>query len=639
MICAWDESGCFKLFQSLESVLVHSLIQETCDRLITFDNGLGPQKLKEYIKCWDRFSALSQRLPVAFQQLDKAAQQLKPRLQLQIERSHNQESAVRNLMLRLWDQYVFGSIGDSLQDIAILILSAERSGLIVDSFLILALRDSLVCLDKYNHMIHDLRNSVKQDSEKILRLKCYMNRFASIYIQELEAFYTAWALANRSEKSRLQYIKWALQKFNSEQSIAELYMGPNVETLRDKVSETCVKVLIEPFAEDMLVECPQYIRSNVIENENMKMLFAFLNIAGHPYIDSFFKYWKEHILSSSFDFREQAISTASNECEQQVEKLIESYNHFHSIINQSLFNDQRAKTILDRTFKAIINGNESRNASEMIEPQFSKLLAMYCDLLLMGGSRKLVSREVSERLDRSLLIIKFVKDLDTFIKFHKLYLTKRLLLKKTASIEVEEQFVQNLEKITDMPYESINKIKRMFKDLRFSENLQEQFKSSILAAHKEEKMENSFNNNNNIESVQKLPSSINKIRDLDSLDIKILNQDAWPRANEKNALGKSLTHLYPIESSYEIFYNEQFAGRKLEWCHHLSHGILTFTTANGKFDLVVSAAQHAILSAFNSNPDGVKNLADLELESSLSSCELRKTLWVSTTRSRPELLI
>ena len=88
---------------------------------------------------------------------------------------------------------------------------------------------------------------------------------------------------------------------------------------------------------------------------------------------------------------------------------------------------------------------------------------------------------------------------------------------------------------------------------------------------------------------------------------------------------------------YESFYKDQYEGRELEWCHHLSSGILNFKNNSGnKYDLEVTGAQLSILCAFNDQPYSFKTLNELRLLSNLSANELRRTIWVSSRERERE---
>ena len=100
-----------------------------------------------------------------------------------------------------------------------------------------------------------------------------------------------------------------------------------------------------------------------------------------------------------------------------------------------------------------------------------------------------------------------------------------------------------------MPADFINKLSRMFQDIKVSEDLNNQFKDQ-----------------------QKLQ---NKEFTAEAVSIKILNIGAWARTSERVpvTLPRELEDFIP---EVEDFYKSKHSGRKLQWHHHMSNGTITF---------------------------------------------------------------
>ena len=93
-----------------------------------------------------------------------------------------------------------------------------------------------------------------------------------------------------------------------------------------------------------------------------------------------------------------------------------------------------------------------------------------------------------------LLVLKYVQNKDVFMRYHKTHLTRRLILETSADSEKEENMVEWLRVhspfvtvcvIVDgviplqdvgMPAEYVNKLARMFQDIKVSEDLNQSFK-------------------------------------------------------------------------------------------------------------------------------------------------------------------
>ncbi|CAG2120721.1 unnamed protein product, partial [Medioppia subpectinata] len=283
--------------------------------------------------------------------------------------------------------------------------------------------------------------------------------------------------------------------------------------------------------------------------------------------------------------------------------------------------DPRFLTSRDKAFKQVVNdtsvfrldlptrqlksvaGNSSKAQPESRCPE---LLANYCDMLLRKTpiSRKLTSDEIEAKLKEVLLVLKYIQNKDVFMRYHKAHLTRRLILDSSADSEKEENMVEWLRDV-GMPAEYVNKLGRMFQDIKVSEDLNQQFKNA-----------------------NRCSSAVNTGAHhlADSINIKILNAGAWARGSERVQVSLPI-EMEDIIPEVEEFYRKQHNGRKLQWYHHMSNGTLTFSNNAGKFDLDVTTFQMAVLFVWNDRPYDRISYENLRLATELPDPELRKTLW------------
>jgi cullin-5 len=240
-------------------------------------------------------------------------------------------------------------------------------------------------------------------------------------------------------------------------------------------------------------------------------------------------------------------------------------------------------------------GKMSGVAKTHPESKCPELLANYCDLLLRKTplSKKLTSEEIDEKLKNVLLVLKYVQNKDVFMRYHKTHLTRRLILETSADSEKEENMVEWLRDV-GMPAEYVNKLARMFQDMKVSEDLNNEFKEN---------------------------------RSAELVNIKVLNAGAWSRSSERVpvSLPSELEDFIP---DVEEFYKKKHNGRKLTWHHILSNGSITFQNLVGKYELEVTTFQMAVLFAWNQRPDDRISFESLRLATELPDPELRRTLWV-----------
>lgn len=669
MICSWDPKGPFKLLRRLEFELRDSFLNNIKLRLKSIEDG--QQQLREYSECWNDFKRHCNRFPVAFQQLDLATRDVIAHMKLPtrlclpkfeqlsdsdatttettnipINRSlaeKKNDSAVRCLLLKLWDKHVVEPLEGRLHESAKNLILDERSGHIIDSKLIINLRESFNYLD---------------DLKLINYHSNYMQSYEISYIEAIEMFYVSRANEQFKEYGLIDYIQWALNKLEKEQQLAAQYLEPNSLAVQE-AGETCTKVLIENFVEQVLIESTQYIRAD--DSKNIRIISRFLTkLKGDVNTKRFLDELGNHIVNTGLSYLNNSSALILNNPERFVEKLLEFYNQYAQIISSSLDDDRQAKIVLNKAFGLIVNdtrifkSQELSNQSETNTPtkgiglknnlqpesRCAEMLANYCNLLLRRStlSRKLTSDDLSEKLLEVLLIIKLVKNKEAFLRFHKYHLIRRLILDATINIEKEEEFVVNLREVAEIPMEHSNELLRMFKDLKYSENLQNQFLETLKQIYSLDPANNNDNENNN--TIPTLESHVSVCLSLqdnnnqvptnihESIGIKVLNPSAWSRINEKISICLP-NEINSIMPSFETFYKGQCKGRELEWCHQLSNGIITFSSDKGKFDLEVTAAQLAVLSTFNNQPHGYRTLKELGSMTNLNGIELKRTLWVS----------
>ena len=217
-------------------------------------------------------------------------------------------------------------------------------------------------------------------------------------------------------------------------------------------------------------------------------------------------------------------------------------------------------------------------------------------------SKRLTADQIESKLKDVLLVLKYVSNKDVFMRYHKAHLTRRLILDTSADSEKEE-FMLDWLRETGMPADYVNKLARMFMDIKVSQDLNHQFRQELLSRSE--------------------PKSWSLA---DNLNLKILNAGAWARGGERATVSLPL-ELEDFIPEIEDFYRRQHSGRKLQWYHHMSNGTVTFNNRAGKFDLDVTTFQMAVLFAWNQRPNEKISLDNLRLATELGDNELRRTLW------------
>merc|ERR1719422_2263793 len=403
-------------------------------------------------------------------------------------------------------------------------------------------------------------------------------------------------------------MKYADSKLREEEQRAHKYpesCSGSVQNLTD----SCVSVLVTAFKDTILAECAEMIKQD--ETEKLQMMFKLLDRVPDG-IDPMLTCLETHIYQAGIADMVASAEVITADSEKYVEQLLELFRRFSLLVSQGFRDDPRFLTSRDKAYKRVVNDTSifkldlpstrtGLGSKTTPESKCPELLANSCDMLLRKTplSKRLTSDEVEAKLTDVLLVLKYVQNKDVFMRFHKAHLTRRLILDTSADSEKEENMVEWLREV-GMPADFINKLSRMFQDIKVSEDLNNQFKDQ-----------------------QKLQ---NKENTADSVSIKILNVGAWARTSERVpvTLPRELEDFIP---EVEEVYKTKHSGRKLQWDHHMSNGTVTFANKTGKYDLEVTTFQMAVLFCWENRREDRISLENLRLATELSDGELRKTLW------------
>ncbi|EDW14303.1 cullin-5 [Drosophila mojavensis] len=641
-VCLWDEKGAAKIYEGLQQDIVEFIVQ--AQSKVQAQRG-EQALLATYIVEWRKFFTQSNYLPLPFRQLEQSPQ-VKPAssssstsssaiggggastsnaaalISSQVpsssssakpstssaatggastsaggasnsaggsssKKSPTEDSPVRKLMLDSWNKHIFHDIKDRLQESAMKIVHAERNGDAYDAQLVVGVRESYVNL-----------SSNAED-----KLEIYREYFEKAYLKATADFYRLKSAEQQQENGVLAYMKYADAKLREEEVRAKRYLEPssfNILTCR------LVKVLIVDHLNSIIAECPALIRD--YETERLNLMFRLLDrVIDGEGVEAMMGDLQRHIKSAGLADMQSASEIITQDSEKYVERLLELFNRFSDLVRNAFNDDPRFLTARDIAFKMVVNDTSvfkmelptsiANRGVKYTAPESKcpELLANYCDMLLRRTplSKRLTSEQIDARLRDVLLVLKYVNNKDVFMRYHKVHLTRRLILGTSADSEKEEDIVEWLREV-GMPADYVNRLARMFQDIKVSEDLNTQFRNSI-SRH-------------------------------DAINIKILNAGAWARCSERVSVSLPI-ELEDYIPDVEEFYKKKHSGRKLQWYHHMSNGTITFVNNFGRYDLDVTTFQMAVLFAWNQRQHDKISYENLRLATELPDPELRRTLW------------
>ncbi|KAJ5779074.1 hypothetical protein N7457_006794 [Penicillium paradoxum] len=262
-----------------------------------------------------------------------------------------------------------------------------------------------------------------------------------------------------------------------------------------------------------------------------------------------------------------------------VDNILGLKRKFDGIWENAFASDQGLQSSIGASFAEFINLN----------PRNSEYLSLFFDENLKKGIKGKTESEVDVLLDNGITLLRYIKDKDLFESYYKKHLSRRLLMKRSASMDAERQMISKMK--MEVGNQFTQRIESMFKDMTISEDLTNNYKDHIAR---------------NGDPYQKPVD----------LEVNVLTSTMWPMeimANTKEGT-LQLPCIFPreidaLKQSFERFYLDKHSGRKLSWQANMGTGDLraTFIRPNGKvqrYELNVSTHAMVILLLFNDLPDG-----------------------------------
>ncbi|CAH8644528.1 unnamed protein product [Heterobilharzia americana] len=371
--------------------------------------------------------------------------------------------------------------------------------------------------------------------------------------------------------------------------------------------KVCLKTFVVDYMDHLLSEVPRLLHEE--DTNQLRLCYELINRVPQE-IDPLLVLLEEYIRQTGLEDIRVNAETMLKDADKYVCRLLNLMSDFHIWLKKPY------QDIVNNTSVFVTEIPTSvRSGICRMESRCPELLASYCDMLLRKSptNRRLTTDEIEQKLRNVLLVLKYVNSKDIFMRVHKSHLTRRLILETSADNEMEELMAERLREV-GMPAEQINKLGRMFQDIKISHDLNSEFK---------EKYKLSSCSSSSTSCVSSSSPPLN----LDIIMIKILSGGAWllrPQPQSSVSLPAELEDFLP---QIEDFYRKKHQGRSLLWQHHLSHGVLAYTSDHGRYEFEVTTYQIVVLYAWNGRYDQRLRLDCLLTATGLQDVDLRRTLW------------
>ncbi|KAL5334244.1 Cullin [Aspergillus crustosus] len=277
--------------------------------------------------------------------------------------------------------------------------------------------------------------------------------------------------------------------------------------------------------------------------------------------------------------KEKPVNQLTTSAIKWVDDILSLKMKFDNIWQKGFQSDQVLQSSITESFSSFINSTA----------RSSEFLSLFFDENLKKGIKGKTDTEVDALLDSGITLLRYVKDKDLFEAYYKKHLSRRLLMKRSVSMDAERQMISKMK--MEVGNQFTQRLEAMFKDMTISEDLTGNYK----------------------QYVQKTGDPDQRRVDL---DINVLTSTMWPMEIMSSTRDGQveLPCNYPkeveiLKQSFEKFYLSKHSGRKLSWQPSMGTADIraTFVRSNGKtqrHELNVSTYAMIVLLLFNEVPPG-----------------------------------
>lgn len=299
-----------------------------------------------------------------------------------------------------------------------------------------------------------------------------------------------------------------------------------------------------------------------------------------------------------------------------VDDVLHLKDKYDNVIDTSFHSDQGLQTAFSRSFTDFINDfNRS-----------SEHLSLFFDENMKKGIKGKTENEVDALLDKGITLLRYVQDKDMFERYYKKHLSRRLLMKRSVSMDAERQMISKMK--MEVGNSFTQKIESMFKDMAISEDLSSNYKKHVagLGAHDPRRAE---------------------------LDVNVLTTTMWPLESMSQPYHDGdarPTCIFPpavdkIKQGFENFYLDKHSGRQLTWQANMGTADIRayFPESKGKIktrELNVSTYAMVVLLLFNDLPQGQSySCEEIQARTNIPMHELTRNLQSLAVAPKTRVLI
>jgi len=299
-----------------------------------------------------------------------------------------------------------------------------------------------------------------------------------------------------------------------------------------------------------------------------------------------------------------------------VDEVLQLKGKFDTVLEVAFQGDQGLQTAFSRSFTDFINTFE----------RSSEYLSLFFDENMKKGIKGKTENEVDSLLDKGITLLRYIQDKDLFERYYKKHLSKRLLMKRSVSMDAERQMISKMKMEVGNTF--TQRIEAMFKDMAVSTDFTSQYKKMV----------------------QQRGDPDPKRAEM---EVNVLTSTMWPLEsmapsyNEGEDRPKCMfpPQIERLKQDFEKFYLDKHSGRQLTWQANMGTADLRayFSEMKGSKktrEINVSTYAMVILLLFNDLPPGESiSCEEIQAQTNIPFNELTRNLQAMALSPKTRILV
>lgn len=481
--------------------------------------------------------------------------------------------------------------------------------------------------------IDRFRQGESEDSEvfgriaqMFITLGSYSDLLEPPFLQDSQRFYSHEGNQLISSLDSSHFLTQVDKRMVEATEMTKKYLHPRTQR---PLLETIETFLLKPHLQQLVERGLQHLLMENRRSDLRRMYLLFKRVDACLLVQ---QGWVFYIRSQG-----EALISGPNAEKTFVEDVLRFQDKLWAMLKDSFYNDDGFKTSLKSSFEHFLN-LKAHSAAEKIARFVDKKLrtggiSTSSSSSTSPGNNSAVAGpvDVDQCLDQVMKLFKHLQEKDLFEAFYKKHLSKRLLLGKSASYELERSMLGKLKAECGASFTS--KLEGMFQDVELSRECQTAFQ-----LHQLQLRENSTQLSTTPTQASAALSGFKANKNEPEMSVQVLTTGYWPLTSvvsegsmDNGPAGGTTEEVLRIPSEivelmerFNSFYVQKYQGRRLRWDHSQERCILTARFPKGKKDLEVSLYQAIVLKCFNTQDqitfEQLRSLTGIEIEA------LRRTL-------------